>query len=114
MVASCARDYLSRTGLFGAVFTPPGPVAADYRLSGAVRAIFWDRQRSAAVLELEASLITPPDTLRGFWLYRKEAPVQGDEIQAYLHAASSALGLALADLSRDIAGVTGTPPAGNR
>lgn len=102
MVASAARDYLGRSGLFGAVFAPPGPVGADYRLGGAVRNLFWDRERHAAVLEVEVSIVALPDTLRGYWVYRKEAPVDGDAVQGYLRAASSALGVALADLSRDI------------
>jgi ABC-type uncharacterized transport system auxiliary subunit len=102
MVASAARDYLGRSGLFGAVFTPPGPVDPDYRLCGAVRSLYWDRERRAAVLEIESSLVGLPDSLRGFWVYRKEAPVAGGEVQAFLRAASQALDLALADLGRDI------------
>ena len=103
MVAAAARDYLSRSDLFGAVFTPPGPVTADYRLSGAVRSLFWDRERRTAVLEVEVSLIALPDALRGFWIYRREVPVETADVQAYLRAASSALELVLADLRRDIA-----------
>ncbi len=115
MVASSTRDYLSRTGLFGAVFTPPGPLEADYRLSGAVRGLYWDREKGTAVLELEATLIARPATLRGFWVYRKETPVAGDEVQGFLHSASAALGLALVDLSRDLAAaVGGAPPPGSR
>lgn len=111
MVASAARDYLSRSGLFGAVFTPPGPVDADYRLCGAVRSLFWDRQQRTAVLEVEVSLVALPEALRGFWIYRKEAPVDGDEVQAFLRAASLALDLALADLGRDIGGAIAVVPA---
>jgi len=112
MVASSVRDYLSRTGLFGAVFTPPGPVEADYRVSGAVRGLFWDREKRTAVLELEVSLIALPDALRGFWIYRREAPVEGDEVQAFLRAASSALGLVLADVGRDVGGAVARPSGG--
>jgi len=115
MVASSARDYLGRTGLFGAIHTAPGPVPADYRLGGAVRRLFWDREQRAAVLEFEASLVTPAGELRGFWIYRRAAPVEGTEIAAFLRAASSALGLALADLNRDLAvAVGGARPTGNR
>jgi len=115
LVAASARDYLSRTGLFGAVFTPPGPVEADYRLSGAVRGLYWDREKRSAVLEVEVSLIALPGALRGFWIYRRETPVEGDEVAAFLRAASSALGLALADLGRDLAGaIAAGQPAQNR
>jgi ABC-type uncharacterized transport system auxiliary subunit len=107
MVASAARDYLSRTDVFGAVFMPPGPVEADYQLSGAVRSLFWNRDDHTAVLEVEASLVTHPGTLRGFWIYRKAAPVEGEKVEAFLRAASSALDLALADLSRDLGGAVG-------
>jgi hypothetical protein len=114
MVASSARDYLSRTGLFGAVFTPPGPVEAGYRLSGAVRGLFWDRENHTAVLEVEVSLIALPAALRGFWIYRRETPVEGDEVEAFLRSASSALGLVLGDLERDLAaalaGAAGSAP----
>lgn len=110
MVAAAARDYLSRTGLFGAVFTPPGPIEADFRLGGAVRSLYWDRERRAAVVEMEAALIATPGTLRGFWISRKETPVAGDEVEAYLRAASAALGLALADLGRDIAAAIAVAP----
>jgi ABC-type uncharacterized transport system auxiliary subunit len=114
MIASAARDYLSRCGLFGAVFTPPAPVQADLRLSGAVRALYWDRERRAAVLEVELSLIAAPDALRGFWIHRKEVPVPGDGAQGFLAAASSALELVLADLRRDLAGaIAGAPPKGD-
>lgn len=115
MIASAARDHFSHCDLFGAVFTPPGPVAADYRLSGAVRSLYWDRVKRAAVLELEVSLIALPDALRDFRLYRREVPIAGEDVQAFLQAASSALGLVLADLERDIAGaIAAAPPPGRR
>jgi ABC-type uncharacterized transport system auxiliary subunit len=115
MVAAAARDHLSRTGRFGAVFTPPGPVEADYRLSGAVRGLFWDREKHLAVLEAEVTLIALPETLRGFWIYRREAPVEGAEVADFTLAASAALGLVLADLDRDVGGViAGAQPPESR
>lgn len=115
MVAAAAREHLSGSGLFGAVFTPPSPVQADYRLSGAVRSLYWDRWRRTAVLEIEVSLIATPDALRGFWIYRKNAAVDGDDVQAFLLAGSSALGGALDDLRRDIAAtIAAAPPPARR
>jgi ABC-type uncharacterized transport system auxiliary subunit len=110
MVASAARGYLSGTGMFGAVFMPPGPVEADYHLSGAVRSLYWDRENRTAVLEIEASLVAHPATLRGFWIYRKDAPVAGETVTDFLRAASSALERALADLNRDLGGAVGGAP----
>lgn len=115
MVASSARDYLGRSGLFAAVFTPPGPLEADYRLSGAVRALYWDRKQGTAVLEMEVSLVAHPDALRGFWIYRKETAVAGEGVDGFLRAASSALELGLADLGRDLAAAVGAvSPPGRR
>jgi ABC-type uncharacterized transport system auxiliary subunit len=109
MVGAAACDYLTRTDTFAAVFISPGPVEADYRLSGAVRSLYWDRQAHTAVLEVEASLVARPGTLLGFWIYRKETPVAGEKVEDFLGAASSALNLALADLGRDLGGaVAGT------
>jgi ABC-type uncharacterized transport system auxiliary subunit len=116
LVAASARDYLSRTDLFGAVFTPPGPVEADYRLSGAVRGLYWDREQRTAVLEVEVSLIALPGALWGFWIHRREAPVAGDEVADFLRASSSALGQVLADIGRDLAGAIpggGAPAPGS-
>ena len=44
MVAARLREALGRLDLFGAVFTPPAPLDAGYRLSGAVRGLWWDRE----------------------------------------------------------------------
>jgi ABC-type uncharacterized transport system auxiliary subunit len=109
LVATAARAFLSRGGPFGAVFTPPAPVEADYVLSGAVRSLYWDRERKSAVLEVEASLVAKSGALRGFWVYRRETPVAGDEVAGFIAAASSALDLVLADLARDLAPAAAAP-----
>jgi hypothetical protein len=56
---------------------------------------------------MEVSLVAKPGALRGFWVYRREVPVADDAVAGFLGAASSALGLALADLGHDLAGAVG-------
>lgn len=107
MVSSCVRDALSCSDLFGAVFTSPSPYRADYRLSGAVRTLFWDRKDGVAVVELEASLVAAQERPCGFWVHRTVAPVTADDVDAYLAAASHALAQATAALREDIAGALG-------
>lgn len=107
MVSSCVRDALSCSDLFGAVFTSPAPHRADYRLSGAVRTLFWDRKEGAAVVELEASLVAAPDRSCGFWVHRAVVPVAANDVDAYLAAASAALAQATAALREDVAGAVG-------
>jgi ABC-type uncharacterized transport system auxiliary subunit len=102
MFSSRLREALSRADLFGAVFTPPGPGEADYRLGGAVRALYWDREERLAVLEIEASLVAAPDRLRGFWVRRAATPVRGDTVETFLAAASAAEAQVLADLRGDL------------
>jgi ABC-type uncharacterized transport system auxiliary subunit len=103
MVAARLREALGRLDLFGAVFTPPAPVDADYRLSGAVRGLWWDREARSAVIEVEASLIAGP-RLQGFWVRRAAVPVRGDTVEDYLAAESTALAGVIADLGKDVAG----------
>jgi len=111
MVASAARDHLSRAGLFSAVFTPPAPVEADYRLSGAVRRLYWDREERTAVVEVEASLVESTDRLRGFWVYRRDTPVQSNDVAGFLRSASAGLDLVLADLDRDLSAALANAPS---
>lgn len=107
MVSSRVREALSCSDLFGAVFTPPAPYKADYRLSGAVRTLFWDRKNGTAVVELEASLVASPDRPCGFWVHRALAPVAADSVDAYLAAASGALTQATEALREDVAEALG-------
>jgi ABC-type uncharacterized transport system auxiliary subunit len=109
MVAAHLREALGRLDLFGAVFTPPAPLDADYRLSGAVRGLWWDRKARVAVIEIEAALVAPPARLRGFWVRRAEEPVRGETVEAFLPAASAALARAIAELGGDVAGALGRP-----
>jgi ABC-type uncharacterized transport system auxiliary subunit len=108
MVSSWVRDALSCSDLFSAVFTPPAPYRADFRLSGAVRTLFWDRSEGTAVVELEASLVAAPDRPCGFWVHRAAAPVAADNVDAYLVAASDALARTTAALRDDVAGALAT------
>jgi ABC-type uncharacterized transport system auxiliary subunit len=109
MVAARLRDALGRLNLFGAVFTQPAPLEADYRLSGAVRGLWWDREARSAVIEIEASLIAAPARLQGFWVRRAAVPVRGTTVEAYLEAASAGLAQAIADLGRDVAAALADP-----
>jgi len=102
MVAAHLREALGRLDFFGAVFTPPAPVDADYRLSGAVRGLWWDRKARVAVIEIEASLIAPPARLQGFWVRRAETPVRGETVEAFLPAASAALTQAITEVGSDV------------
>jgi ABC-type uncharacterized transport system auxiliary subunit len=105
MVATRLREALGRLDLFGAVFTPPAPLDADYRLSGAVRGLWWDRSAKSAVIEIEAALTARPDQLRGFWVKRAVVPVPGENVENFLAAASAALSQAIAELGADVAAV---------
>lgn len=107
MVSSCVRNAMSCSDLFSAVFTPPAPYRADYRLSGAVRTLFWDRKEGTAVLELEASLVAASDRPCGFWVHRAAVPVPADTVDAYLAAASGALAQATAALRDDVGEAVG-------
>jgi ABC-type uncharacterized transport system auxiliary subunit len=109
MVAARLRDALGRADLFGAVFTPPAPIDADYRLGGAVRALWWDREARSAVIEIEAALIAAPDRLRGFWVRRAAVPAAGDTVEAFLAAGSEALAQVIAELGKDVAGAIAEP-----
>jgi ABC-type uncharacterized transport system auxiliary subunit len=109
MVAARLRDALGRLDLFGAVFTPPAPLDADYRLSGAVRGLWWDRQARSAVIEIEAALIASPDRLQGFWVRRAAVPVPGESVEAFLPAAAAALSQAITELGDDVAGALAGP-----
>ncbi|HWR97377.1 MAG TPA: ABC-type transport auxiliary lipoprotein family protein [Candidatus Methanoperedens sp.] len=117
MVSSRLREALSCADLFGAVFTPPAPLDAGYRLSGAVRGLYWDREAGRAVLELEASLLAAPDRLAGFWVRRAVVPVRGDTVGDFVAAASTAqvevLGWLRAELARALA-ADAVPAAGPR
>jgi ABC-type uncharacterized transport system auxiliary subunit len=110
LFAAHLRDALGRADLFGAVFTPPAPLDTDYRLSGAVRGLYWDREARAAVLEVEASLVAAPDRLRGFWVRRAEEPVRDDSLEAFLAAASAAEARLLAELRREVAAALAAAP----
>jgi len=109
MVAARLLEALGRLDLFGAVFTPPAPLDADYRLSGAVRGLWWDRQEKSAVVEIEAALTTRPDRLQGFWVKRATVPVPGESVEDFLPAASAALSQAIAELGTDVAGALARP-----
>ena len=109
MVAARLREALGRLNLFGAVFTPPAPLDTDYRLGGAVRGLWWDREARSAVVEIEASLIAAPERLQGFWVRRATVPVRDDSVEAFLAAGSAALAQVIADLGRDVAGALAQP-----
>ena len=111
MVAARLREALGRLDLFGAVFTPPAPLDADYRLSGAVRGLWWDRESRSAVIEIEVALIAAPARLHGFWVRRAAVPVRGDTVEAFLAAASDAVAQVIAGLGGDIAGALADPSA---
>lgn len=102
ILGASVREYLGGCDLFGAVVTPPAPFDPDYRLGGAVRELYWDRSRKAAVLEFEAALIAGTDRFLGFWVYRAEEPVSGDDVDSFLRAASSGASRLLAELARDL------------
>jgi ABC-type uncharacterized transport system auxiliary subunit len=110
MVSSSIRDALSRSDLFSAVFTPPAPYEADYRLSGAVRTLIWDRKGAMALVELEASLVAAERRPCGFWVHRAAVPVAAETVDAYLAAASSALDQATSALREDVAGALAACP----
>jgi ABC-type uncharacterized transport system auxiliary subunit len=110
MVAARLREALGRMDLFGAVFTPPAPLDADYRLSGAVRGLWWDRETRSAVVEIEAALLAAPERLQGFWVKRAAVPVLGETVEAFLPAASAALSQAIAELGTDVAGAIARSP----
>jgi ABC-type uncharacterized transport system auxiliary subunit len=110
MVSSHARDFFGRADLFGAVFTPPAPREADWRISGAVRSLYWDRQRRSAVLEVEVSIVAAPERLAGFRVYRVEVPAAGTDVEHYLKAASTALARVLADVEEDVRRTLASPP----
>jgi uncharacterized lipoprotein NlpE involved in copper resistance len=114
MVAARLRDALGRLDLFGAVFTPPAPLDADYRLSGAVRGLWWDRSAKSAVIEIEAALTARAGRLQGFWVKRAAVPVPGENVEDFLPAASAALSQAIAGLGTEIAGALAGNAAGTR
>ena len=111
MVAARLREALGGLDLFGAVFTPPAPLDADYRLSGAVRGLWWDREARSAVIEIEVALVAPPDRLRSFRVRSAAVPVDGDTVEGFLEAASTALAQVLAEVGRDVAGALAEPAA---
>lgn len=103
LVSSRLGDALSRADLFGAVFTGPAPIEPDFRLSGAVRKLFWDRESGSAVLVVEASLIAVQGRQCGFWVRHAAAPVPGDTVDGFLTAASTALAEIETALREDVA-----------
>jgi hypothetical protein len=109
MVAARLREGLGRLNLFGAVFNAPAPVDADYRLSGTVRGLWWDREARSAVVEVEASLVAAGSRLVGFWVRRVAVPVSGDSVEDYLASASKGLAQIIADLGKDIGGAMAGP-----
>ena len=111
MVAARLREALSRADLFKAVITPPALLDADWRLGGAVRALYWDRENRSAVLEVEVSLVQTPDRLCGFWVHHAAVPVSGDTVEAFLAAASTAEGQVFAALRDDLAAALAAAPA---
>jgi uncharacterized lipoprotein YmbA len=110
IVADHLRSYLTRSGLFRAVLSAPAPFEPDYRLGGVVHALYWDRTKGEAVVELEASLASRSGSYGGFWVVRSSKPTAGQGVETFLSAASAALSDAMGHLNRDLAQALSSPP----
>lgn len=102
LIAYHLGEYLARIDRYGAVLSTPGTLRPDIRISGAVRALYWDRERGEAFLEIEVSAAPAVGNGGLFQRYRTSRPVEGDEVQAYLRAASVGLSEVLEQVAADL------------
>lgn len=114
VIAQHVREHLQKTGLFRAVLSGSAPFDPEYRLGGAAQALYWDRERGSAVVEVEFSLAAYPDLFAGFWVYRSRRPLVGEGIEAFLQAASLALSDILGELTKTLAETVPRVPKPNR